>query len=188
MRLALFLGVTLLAAVGCATSSKAKLLEKAYQNPERRRELFEANLEVLDRNPEYVDQFFALARQHPPTLERFVENQSAQLDHDPALAAMTAKHLRRHPKGLEVTMAQTLDAAERDGAARRAIANAVRSRAPIATDIIVEEPDALAALGKAMAKKAKDDPQAREHLKTALSDAVSGDHRDSDDQAGHEHK
>jgi hypothetical protein len=162
-----------LLALGCATSTKAKILEKSFADAERRHELFEANLEVLDRNPAYVDEFFAQARKHPATLDRFIENQSRALETDDPLAAMTAEHLRAHPKALQRTMINTLDAVERDGAGRRAVANAMRERAAIAADIVVEEHDALSALGKAMASKAAKDPAKRDDLRKAVKDAVS---------------
>ena len=165
--------LALLLGAGCATSTEAKLLEKGYSKDERRHKLFEANLEVLDRNPTYVDEFFAMARQHPRTLQRFIENQSRTLEHDPELATMTAEHLRAHPRALEMTMIHTLDAAERDGAARRAIANAMKSRASIAADIVLEEHDALAALGRAMTKKAAKEPAKRDELRDAFKEALS---------------
>ncbi len=171
-----------IASFGCATSTKASLLEKTLRNDKERHELFEANLEVLDRHPGWVDEFFRLTLQHRATLDRIVEDQTAELESNPMLARLTAEHLRRDPKALQITMTSVLDAVEHDAAARRAIANAVRARATLTTDILVHESDALGAVGKAMAKKAKDDPSSREHMKTAFKDVVTGSDDKGDDK------
>lgn len=168
MRLCLMLALAL---GGCATSSKAKLLDVAFDKPERRHELFEANLRVLDDNPEYVDEFFALARHHPKTLGRFAENQSRALDDD-KLAAMTARHLVAHPASLRTVMQQSMDAASGNAAAKKAISEAIDSRAETAADIMVDDPTALAAMTRALAGKAVHDKAAREQIKNALGDAL----------------
>jgi hypothetical protein len=170
---AIRVGFLLLAAAGCATSTKATLLEKAYDDAGRRRELFEANLAALDRNPRYVDEFYALAKKHKVVMERFVDAQATDLEDSDEVAAITAQRLRAHPRGLQRTMVHTLDAVERDGGGRRAVAAAMKQRARIAADIILEEEDALAALGHAMAAAAKDDEGKRHNLKEAFKDVVT---------------
>ncbi len=156
---------------GCATSSKAKLMTAAFEDAGRRRELFEANLRVLDRNPEWVDEFYAQARAHRPTLERFLENAARTLS-DEKLAGMTARHLVAHPAGLRAVLEETMDAASGNPAAKKAIADAVHSRAETAANIMVDDPETLGALTRAMASKATADKNARIEIREALGDAL----------------
>jgi hypothetical protein len=165
----LLLAVLLLA--GCATSTKAKLITAAFDDPGRRRELFEANLRVLDRNPEWVDEFYAEARSHRPTLERFLENAARTLS-DEKLAGMTARHLVAHPAGLRTVLERSMDAASGNPAAKKAIAEAVHSRAETAANIIVEDPQTLGAVTRALASKATSDKNARREIREGLGDAL----------------
>jgi hypothetical protein len=171
MRIWSLLALALLA--GCKTSSKAELLSAAFDSPKRRHDLFEANLRVLDQNPGYVDEFFALARHHPKTLGRFAENQSRALD-DEKLAAMTARHLVAHPASLRTVMEQSMDAASGNPAAKKAIAEAIDSRAETAATIMVDDPASLAAVTRALAAKAVHDKDAREQIKHGLGEALKG--------------
>ena len=156
---------------GCATSSKAKVLTAAFDDPGRRHELFEANLRVLDRNPEWVDEFYAQARFHKPTLDRFLENAARTLS-DEKLASITARHLVAHPAGLRAVLEQTMDAASGNPAAKRAIAEAVHSRAQTAANIIVGDPETLAAVTRAMAARAVSDESARKEIREGLGEAI----------------
>ncbi|HEY2735906.1 MAG TPA: hypothetical protein VGI70_18040, partial [Polyangiales bacterium] len=121
--------------------------------------------------PEYVDEFFALARHHPKTLGRFAENQSSALD-DEKLAKMTARHLVAHPASLRMVMEQSMDAASGNPAAKKAISEAIDSRAETAADIMVEDPTALGAMTHALAAKAVHDKDARGKIKSALGAAI----------------
>ncbi len=171
--------VLVLAAVlpsGCATRTKAKLLEDVYRHPGERAELFEANLQVLDRHPEWVDEFFEALQKHEATLDRTVEDQTARLDWDVELARRNARHLRAHPKALAHVMRATVDAAEHDHAARHAIAEAVKSRAAANASIILDDEPALEALSRAMIAEASRDPDERKHLREAFQSLFSEQH------------
>jgi len=165
-------GVLLLA--GCATSTKAKLLKTAFDDDKRRDELFEATLRVLDRKPEWVDEFFEKARSHRPTLERFLESAARTLS-DEKLAGMTARHLVAHPAGLRTVLEHSMDAASGNPAAKKAIADAVHSRAETAVNIMVEDPQTLGAMTRALASKAAHDKDARKHIREGLHEALKSD-------------
>jgi hypothetical protein len=156
----------------CATSGKAKLITVAFEDQGRRRDLFEATLRVLDRNPEWVDEFYALARSHRPTLEGFIENTARDLSNE-KLATITARHLAAHPAGLRTILERSMDAASDHPAAKKAIAEAVRSRAEIAAKIMVDHPEALRAMTRALAEKATADENARQEIRKGLGDALN---------------
>lgn len=127
----------------CTSASVNKVLVERTLDPSAvRRSAMEATLRVMDENPGYVDQFFAIARQHPRTLDRFFYN-AAQNLHDPDLAALTAENLVCNPAALREVMVQTLDAARDVPAARTAIAEAIEARSVLASSIIADRPSAL---------------------------------------------
>jgi hypothetical protein len=68
-----------LALGACTIAQKRAVEEKITDDPGRRRETFEATLRLLDEKPEYVDEFFQLARGHPKTLGRFLRDTSRSL-------------------------------------------------------------------------------------------------------------
>jgi hypothetical protein len=115
-----------LAASGCATSTKSALIEKGVADDSRRHELFEATLEMLDRNPRYVDEFFELTRQHHATLERFTVDETRALK-DPKLARLNAMYLRDQPAALQEVMEQILIHSEDRPDAQKALADAIKS-------------------------------------------------------------
>ena len=114
------------ATAACATSTKATLIDKAVANEQRRHEIFEATLEVLDRNPEYVDDFFAMARQHHATLERFTVDETRALK-DPKLARLNAMYLRDQPEALQEVMQQILEHSDDRPGAQKALADAMKA-------------------------------------------------------------
>lgn len=156
----------------CATTTESKVFERAAQNPARRHKLFEANVEMLDRHPEWVDELFEVTRKHRVTLERFTANQSRALETDPMIAEITARQFRAHPKAIEVSMRHILDQLRDSQAGRHAAAEAMKSRADVSAEVIVSDSEALGQIARAMAKRAKDDPKMRDQLKDALKDAL----------------
>jgi hypothetical protein len=142
VRLLIVAALAAAATVGCTVGQKKSAVLGAARDEGRRRELFEATLRALDEKPEYVDEFFALALEHPRTVDRFVENNAAHL-HEPPLAAMTAEALVRYPAGLREVQVQTLDAARDKVAARRAIAQSIADRPKEAAAAITESSDAV---------------------------------------------
>jgi hemoglobin-like flavoprotein len=133
------MSISLAAAAGCTASSKATVLRPALDNESSRREWFEATLRVLDENPEFVDEFYVVARDHPITLERFIGNAARGLREE-ELAEMTARHLAKNPEALRQILVQTLQEAASSRTARDAIARASQQERKIATRISVENP------------------------------------------------
>ena len=68
--------IALLALTACTVEQKEELAEESLDDPERRTEMTEAVLRVMDENPEYVDEFFRLARRHPDTFDRVLDELS----------------------------------------------------------------------------------------------------------------
>lgn len=145
---------------GCSIGQKQRVLETAFDGDGSRREYFEATLRVLDENPEYVDELFALASGHPKTMDRLVANTARELA-DERLARMTARHLVANPASLKQVLVQALDAARPDAKARMAIATAIEERSEIATDVIADRPSAVAASLEGTVKAIADNPAAR---------------------------
>jgi hypothetical protein len=113
--------------------------------------MFEATLRVLDEKPEYVDEFFQLARKHDRTLNRFTADFSRGLA-DPALARMVARHLVQAPPGLHHVLVATIDAA--DGPqSKRAVTSAMQARSEKVAAIMATDPGAAAEVGKAFGRR-----------------------------------
>jgi hypothetical protein len=153
--------LTAFAAVcGCSTSQKEGLIDTALDDPGRRKESFEATLRVLDENPEYTDELFALARNHPQTLDRFLANATTDMK-DVKLARLTADHLVQHPDSLHQILISTLDAAQGRPESRQAIARAIEDRATHAAGVISDRPSAVDAVLEATVKAVLEKPEAR---------------------------
>jgi len=133
---------------GCSAATQSTIIEKGVASPKERHRAFEAVLVLLDRNPDYVDEFFALARKHHATLERFTVNQARALA-DPKLARLTAMYLRDQPDSLRQVVEQLLEHSEHRPAAQKAFADALET--------------------------ALHDPQMRTTLKESLKEALKGD-------------
>ena len=121
-----FILVVAVAASACATSTKSTLIEKGVADDQRRHEIFEATLEMLDRNPAYVDEFFEMTRNHHATLERFTVNETKALK-DPKLARLNAMYLRDQPEALQEVMEQILAHSDNRPGAQKALADAMKS-------------------------------------------------------------
>jgi len=118
--------VLALAACGCATSTKATLIEKGVADDQRRHEIFEATLEVLDHNAAYVDEFFEMTRKHHANLERFTVVETRALK-DPKLARLNAMYLRDQPEALQEVMEQILAHSDNRPEAQKALADAIKA-------------------------------------------------------------
>jgi hemoglobin-like flavoprotein len=125
--------------MGCGAGLKEDLIAEGLDDPDDRRELFEATLRVLDDHPTYVDQLFRQAKSHPRTLDRFIANAARDL-HEDELAKLTARHLAANPKSLERILVATMRAARDQPAARQAVADAIQAEAAIAAGIITDDP------------------------------------------------
>lgn len=131
---------TALLVAACATAQKKAAIEAAADvSDTQRRDSFEATARVLDENPEYVDEFYAIVRKHPKTLSRFFADVTPDLDQQP-LAETQAKLLAAHPRSLEVVVRETLDAAKDKPKARAALARVMEQRATVVADILTDNP------------------------------------------------
>jgi hypothetical protein len=104
-------------------------------------------------------------------LDRMLENTAVALGDRP-MAARVAGHLVAHPKGLEQIMIETLEAARPRRDARDAVVRAMNARAGVAAELLVEHPQELANVSKAIVQKAVDDPDTKAKLKEVLKGLV----------------
>ena len=169
-----WLAATSLALAACGTGSKAFMLDKAFALDGTRRDTMEATLRILDEHPDYVDEFFVLARGHKPTLDQFLGDAARDL-HEADLAKLTAEKLVGSPAGLRRVLIETLDAARDRPKARQAITSAIQSRAGIAASILLDDPEALAEVMRGSVDAARKDPAAWKKLRALLKELATGD-------------
>jgi hypothetical protein len=141
-RIGFLLAALIATSSACGIGAKRAILAEALDDRDDRAEYFEAILRILDENPEYVDQFFVQARDHEPTLDRFIRNAAHNLD-EQALAEMTAKHLANNPEGLRKILIESLEAAKDKPEARKAIASAIGTKVDLSTDILTDDPNVV---------------------------------------------
>lgn len=154
---------------GCSTSTKKSVAKSALESrsPETRRDDFEATVRALDEQPGFVDEFYAVARQHPITMERFLANAARDLK-NPDLAAMNAALLVKEPASLEEELVATVDAAVKEPKARMAIDRAVAKRAGKMVDILTDDPATLAKVTSTSLVVLEKKPRARENVLAAI--------------------
>lgn len=121
---------------GC---SKESLLRSSLEEPEERRDTLELTLEVFDEHPEYVDELFDLAREHPPTFQRLLDKTATELE-DPAFATEVASHLAAHPVAVEQIMLAMLLEARSRPELREAIARAILANPDVMAMLMAEHP------------------------------------------------
>lgn len=156
--------------IACSTEQKTTISEQAMDDRERRHELLEATLRVLDKHPAYVDELFELAQKHE-SMDRLLAN-TAKGVKDPQLAERVANHLVANPAGLTQVMIQTLEAAQDKPAAQAAIVEAIESRADIAAAYLIDHPPQLASVSKALVAQAKAHPDTSGKMKELVKDLV----------------
>ncbi len=155
-------------AAGCGTSveTKRKAMGLALNEEPTRGEFFEATLRELDAHPEYVDQFFQVALNHRPTLERFIANTVAHL-HEKELAALTASYLAKDPDALYTILVQTLDHVDQR-ASQKAIASAIEDRAELSAQAIATRPSAIRTVTLSMVDVVANNPEGRDAFRAAM--------------------
>ncbi len=122
-------------ATACGTAQKKQLIETgADASDSARKSTFEATARMLDERPEYVDEFYAIARKHPAMFERILVNATDDLE-DEELAEKQGKLLAERPKSLEMIMMKTIEAAYPKKEGRLAIARAIEREAPLVADM-----------------------------------------------------
>jgi hypothetical protein len=160
---------SLLFCCACSASTQKPAVETVLSSPATRTESFEATLRVLDEHPEYVDELFARARKHRPTLERLLEDNAVDLaDND--LARRTAAHLAMHPAGLYRTMLKTLDAISDKQLAMAAVAKAMTERPQVAAMVITQREEATISTLTALVKEVQKNDRARRAFLTGVED------------------
>jgi hypothetical protein len=153
--------------LGCSTKQKAEITEEALSDPGRRHEIFESTLRALDEHPDYVDEFFNMALKHR-TMDSFLESTTRGLT-DRAFARRVGEHLAAHPPGLKVIMIETLEASRPKPAAHTAIVDAVAQEADITASFLLEKPEQLGVVMKAIVQQLKDHPDKTGTLKELIA-------------------
>lgn len=154
---------------GCSTTTKKSAAKSVLESrsPETRRDDFEATTRALDEKPELIDEFYAVARQHPITMERFLANAARDLK-NPDLATLNAALLVKEPESLEEVLVTTVDAAVKEPKARLAIDRAVAKRAGKMVDILTDDPATLAKVTSTSLATLQKKPRARENVLAAV--------------------
>src|SRR5438132_443981 len=121
--------VALAFVAACTASAKQQGMEKLLgaMSPDQRRDNFQEAAAVLDQHPDWVDQFYEVARSHPPLMKRFLARATHDL-REPELSKTTGELLAEEPASLEQVLIRTVDAAKSRKEARRAIDRAVTAR------------------------------------------------------------
>ena len=115
------------------------MLRSSLEEPEERKDTLELTLKVFDEHPEYVDELFAMAREHPMTFQRLLELTATELE-DQAFATEVAGHLASHPAAVEsIMMAMLLEARTRPEL-RAAIARAILANPDVMAMLMAEHP------------------------------------------------
>jgi hypothetical protein len=153
----------MIALSGCGAGAQKSIVQTAISSGAERSTAFEATARALDEHPEYVDEFYEVARRHPPMLNRFLSDTARDL-HDPKLARPTAALLAQHPQSLETTLVDTLDAARGRPGARAAIDRAVVERHVVLADVLSDDGSAVFESMNAVVAEASRKPQARAAL------------------------
>lgn len=153
----------------CSAGAQKPAISGALENESMRRESFEATLRVLDEHPEYVDEFFATARRHPRTLDRFMKNAASELERD-EFARLVAKRLTESPRGLKQVLIATLDEASDEPAALQAISEAMAERPQLAAIVVVQSDASLRRTLRALLLEVLKNPEARRSFLAGLAE------------------
>ena len=156
--------------LSCTTQQKAEVTDKAFDDTQRRHELFEATLRALDGHPDYVDEFFNQALKHK-TMDSFLVSTSRGLS-DHAFARRVGEQLVAHPQGLRSILIETLEAARGKATAQQAIVEAVDQEAEITAAILVDHPPQLADVMKTLVKQLKAHPDTAGTLKDLFKSLI----------------
>ncbi len=156
------LGVAVAGSAACGTGTKKEVAKTALDAMPKKERLdsFEATSRVLDEHPEFVDEFYAEARHHPPLFDRFIMNAARDLKNK-EYAEITAKHLVANPDSVEQVLVTSMDYIAKAPSARAAMNRAMISRAEEAVDIITDDPATVGRMVEAGLLVVEKKPQAR---------------------------
>jgi glutamate synthase domain-containing protein 1 len=159
----------ILAVTACAGSQKGKVVEKTLDtmSEQQRRGTFDTMAAVLDRNPEMVDELYAVSREHPQMFVRFLANSARDLK-EPELARTTASLLVANPESLAEVMRSTLELAADDPQARAALAKVMAEERVIVADILTDHPQVMQETMNATLRATEHKPAAREALLASM--------------------
>jgi hypothetical protein len=155
--------------VGCTAAQKRPAVAATLENTETRHESFEATLRVLDAHPEYVDELFMHALEHPATLDRLLHD-TAQHLHEGTLATRTAAQLAETPAGLKATLIAALERIQERPAAMQAAAEAIEERPELTVAALVTRDIAVRRTVHALVQEAQHNPQARRAFLAAMDE------------------
>jgi len=158
-----------LLATGCGSAAKQQVIDKTLDtmSAEQRRSTFQDMATVLDKHPEWVDEFYAVARAHPPLMRGFLTDATRDLK-DPKLAATVGELLAKEPASLEQVLVSTVDATRPNPEARKALDRAVAERAAPMSDILTDSPATIDAVLRELVAVTATKPAAREALVRAV--------------------
>ena len=138
-------------------------------------------LRVLDAHPDYIWEFFEIARRHPDSMQRLLRVTAAHL-HEEDLARMTAVELTRAPAGLKTTLVASLDEMQTQPAAMNATAAAIETRPEETAHMLVHRKLAVMRVMRELIQIVSHDTQAAEAFRaslvenaTPLADIIIGD-------------
>lgn len=103
--------------VGCGPARQKPAINAALSNAELRPSTFEATARSLDEHPNWIDEFYKVARKHPKLMHRFLQNAARDLREE-ALARETGELLSENPDSLQQVLIATVDASKNKPKAR----------------------------------------------------------------------
>lgn len=159
----------LVIAAGCGVHEDKAVVKAAVDtsSKQQRHDSYEATAQLLDEKPELVDELYAVMRNHPKTMEAFLKDASGDLEQK-WLAKAAGEYVAEHPPALEVVMGLSVPAIEQRPAARTAMNRALTTHAAQTADILTDDPQALAAMVKALLLVTEKKPAARKNLVKAV--------------------
>jgi hypothetical protein len=154
----------------CGSHAKQEGIEKILgaMSADQRRSSFDDTSKVLDQHPDWIDDFYGVARKHPALMRRFLANATRDLK-EPELAGTTAELLSNEPASTEQMLKSTVDASIGKPEARKAIDRAVASRAEAMADIMSDDPATMDAVMTASIAVAARKPKAKQALVKAMN-------------------
>jgi hypothetical protein len=154
----------------CGSQVKQEGIEKILgaMSTDQRRSSFEDTSKVLDQHPDWIDDFYLVARKHPALMRRFLANAARDLK-EPELAGVTADLLTNEPASTEQMLKSTVDASVSKPEARKAIDRAVASRSEVMADIMSDDPATMDAVMAASIAVARRKPKAKQALVQAMN-------------------
>lgn len=160
---------TAMGGAGCGVHSDKAVAKAAVDtsSASQRRDGYEATAQLLDDKPELVDELYAVMRQHPRSMDRFMANASTDLD-ERWIAKNMSGYLAKNPAGVEEVMRAAVPAIQKEPKARAAMNRAVAAHSNETADILTDDPHALAKMIRSLLLVTAKKPLARKNLVSAV--------------------